>query len=391
MKKALILTTVSGFLIKFELDHVRILQDLGYEIHYAANTHEKVYDFEPEELKKRRITMHHIPIAKSPFRIKENREALKQLERLIRREQIQLIHCHTPVGGLLGRLAAHRCRDRKVKVIYTSHGFHFYKGCPALKYWVFYAVEKYLAKYTDAIVVINKEDYESAGSFRLKGGGGIYRIPGVGLDCRKFHPMEDGERMRVRRALGVDGSMTLFLSVGELNRNKNHIVILDALCRMRDQGTDLKKFRYLICGEGPGRESMERQIARRGLQQIVILYGYCKTPEEIYGAADLFFFPSRREGLGMAALEALSSGVPVAAADNRGSREYLIPGKNGYRCRWNVPEDYMRAVWEWSHLSPAEQQKMKEACRASVKKFERNRSASVMETVYRTIDETIES
>jgi len=386
MKKALVIATVSGFLMKFEMQDVQILQNMGYEVHYASNCDVPIYEFDADELARKGVRMHPIPIEKSLFCMKRNARALRMTEELIRTEQIQLIHCHTPVGGLVGRLAGRRCRDLGVRVIYTAHGFHFYRGCALKDYLIFHTAEKMLARATGALVVINGEDFESASSFRLKENGRVYRIPGVGLDLKKFRPITDERRREVRKCLGVGENELLFLSVGEINRNKNHIAILRTLARMREEGSDLKNFRYLVYGDGPVRRHLERWVRRNDLEGTAILPGYCSAPEEIYGAADLFFFPSRREGLGMAALEALACGVPVIAADNRGSREYILPGENGWLCRWDSPEDYIAAFRQWDRLTPEEKSAIRENCRASAEKFDRKYAACVMEQMYRETD-----
>lgn len=389
MKKALFIAAVSGFLMKFELQDVRLLQQMGYEIHYAANFNVEKYEFDKDELAKNRIQIHQIPIAKSPYRLRDNLETLRELERIIRKEGIRLIHCHTPTGGALGRLAGHRCRDMDVKVIYTAHGFHFYRGCPLPDQIIYRSAERYLAHNTDAIVLINQEDYENAKTFHLKKEGRVYRIPGVGLDRARFRPLPEGSRHTVRKELGVADNQTLFLSIGELNKNKNHLTVLRALCRMREQGIDLSRFCYVICGEGSNREMLEQKIAEWKLQQTVTLYGYCSDLERLYAASDLFFFPSRREGLGMAALEALSCGTPVAAAENRGSREYIIPGKNGWFCRWDQPEDYIAAFQKWDSLTDREKRQMRKVCRDSVERFEQKYSEQIMRAVYEQTDSAI--
>ena len=159
MKKALILTTTSGFLSQFELNNVRLLQEKGYQIHYATNFGVPIYEVKDQTLVDMGIILHHISIEKSPFSIKKNIWAYRELKRIIDREKIDVVHCHNPVGGLLGRLSAHMSK-RKPYVIYTAHGFHFFTGAP-LKNWLFYyPVERYLAKYTDIIITINHEDYE---------------------------------------------------------------------------------------------------------------------------------------------------------------------------------------------------------------------------------------
>ncbi|MCC8152601.1 MAG: glycosyltransferase [Lachnospiraceae bacterium] len=383
MKKALIIATVSGFLMQFEMQNVAILQDMGYEVHYASNCNVPKYRFDAEELAHLGIRVHSVPMEKSPARLRRNALAVRRVEQIIRAEGITLIHCHTPVGGLVGRLAGMRCRDLGVRVVYTAHGFHFYRGCPKWDLLLYRTAERLLARETDALVVINREDYESASAFQLKEGGQVYRIPGVGLDRDRFHPFSEQQRQAARQRLGIGENDILLLSVGEVNRNKNHVTALKALERILKENTDRKRIRYLICGEGSERPALEAWIRQHGMEHAAACFGYCNLPEEIYGAADLFLFPSRREGLGMAALEALACGVPVAAADNRGTREYVLPGENGWLCRWDEPGDYAAAFRQWESLTEKEKIRMREKCRASTERFGKQYTAQVMKQVYR--------
>ena len=128
---------------------------MGYCVHYAANMDEPHYISDQERIRKMGVMVHSIAIVRSPYMVKENRKALCQLLELIEKYQIQIIHCHTPVGGLLGRLAGKFYKKRRLTVIYTAHGFHFYKGAPPLNWLVYYKVEKRLARYTDILIVIN--------------------------------------------------------------------------------------------------------------------------------------------------------------------------------------------------------------------------------------------
>ena len=136
MSKVLIITTTSGFLSQFELNNVKLLQERGYQVHYATNFGVPVYEVKDDTLRNMGVVLHHISIEKNPFKIKKNVWALRELTRIIEREQIDVIHCHNPNGGVLGRLAA-AFSKRKPFVIYTAHGFHFFKGAP-VKNWLFY-------------------------------------------------------------------------------------------------------------------------------------------------------------------------------------------------------------------------------------------------------------
>lgn len=181
MKKILFLTTIGGFLQQFEMNDVSIAQELGYEVHYATNFNNPVYEVRLEELRQHNISLHQIDIQKSPFRLKKNFKAWCQLRKIVREECIDIIHCHNPLGGVLGRFADIGMKE-KIPIIYTAHGFHFYSGAPLLNWILYYPVEKLLAKRTNALITINDEDYERAKRFRLRQGGIVRKIPGVGID-----------------------------------------------------------------------------------------------------------------------------------------------------------------------------------------------------------------
>lgn len=396
MKSILILATVGGFLPQFELNNVRILQEMGYIVHYAADMEHPNYKLDRELLEGMQIHLHQIPIVKSPFRFLQNGKALREVLKIIRGNDIQAVHCHTPAGGLIGRMAGMFC-GRKLKVVYTAHGFHFYRGAPKPGAFVYRMVEKILARFTDILVVINQEDYQSALGFYLRGtpgkdrkGGQVYRIPGVGIDLEAFSPLTEKERAAGRRKLGLKESDLFLVSVGELNENKNQYSVLLALDQMRREGKNISHIRYGICGDGVLRDQVSAWIQEMGLEKNVAMYGYCDPVQPVLGCADAFLFPSRREGLGMAALEALSMGIPVIAADNRGTREYMEPGKNGYVCRWDDVDGYIRGIESVCSMNRAQREAMGRYCRISVQKFETECTVRMMRKVYRRLDEIIE-
>ena len=385
MKTALIITTVSGFLLKFEKNNVRLLQELGYSVHYAANLNEPHYLYDPQELSDLGVTAHHIDIAKSPFMVATNLSALKTVVRLINELDVELIHCHTPVGGLIGRLAAPLSRKKNLRVIYTAHGFHFYQGASLVHNQIYRSIESFLARFTDALILINAEDYQSAQSFRLKPGGNVYQIPGVGLDLTRFHPVSSAEKARLRQKYGFSDDVFLMLSVGELNENKNQLVILDVLTQMLKHVPDPDLVHYAICGDGFFRDKIKEQICQKGLERHATMYGYCVDVRDYVAMADVVVFPSRREGLGMAALEALAMGVPVVASDNRGSREYMQPGINGYICSCDDVEAYVRSIYRIFQMSPTERGAMGAAARASVERFGISHTHTIMQNIYQEI------
>ena len=385
-KNILILTCVSGFLDKFEKENVKILRSLGFCVHYASNMNEQHYVFDTKEFDELEITPHHIDIERSPFMITNNCKALKQIIRIIYENDINVLHCHAPVGGMLGRLAGRYCNKKghQLKVIYTAHGFHFYKGAPIINNTIYQSAEKFLAHYTDVLITINEEDYQSSHHLHIKAGGKRYKLPSVGLDTERFKPLPEEERQIQREKLGVEDKFFI-VSVGELNENKNQYIVLKALEKMKNSGKDISHIVYGICGEGFFRDKIESWIKEMGLTNNVVLFGYCTDVRPIEGCADAAVFPSKREGLGMAAIEALSMGIPVIASDNRGTREYMIHQKNGYVCDCENADTFVKGIEFVEGLNEEEKKAIKVFCRKSVEKFKKKYTNDIMTNVYREV------
>ena len=381
-KHALILATTRDFLWRFERNNVKILQQLGYTVHYAANMREPFYFTAEETERELGIIPHHLDAARSPFLIHDNLRALQQLMELLRQIPFQMIHCHTPVGGVLGRLAGRLCRKGRPVILYTAHGFHFYRGAPLLNRTLYYLVEKILAHDTDILIVINREDEESALRLQLRKGGRVYRIPGTGLDRQRFRPLSPGEKAELREALGIEKEQFFLLSVGELNGNKNHGLVLEALAQLHREEGGAFHIRYGICGDGFLRSALERQIRELKLENTVTLYGYRTDIPQLLGCADASVFPSRREGLGMSGLESLAVGTPVLAADNRGTREYMIHGKNGLIFDPGKPEQLLEQIHTIRALPPERRRQMARVCRESTEPFDLKYADAIMKEVY---------
>lgn len=333
----LFLTTISGFLPKFLMQDVGLLQSMGCTVHYASNFDNPIYECDRRSLEMMGIVCHSIPIAKSPARLMANYKAYRLLKRIVDEEDIQVVHCHNPMGGVLGRLLG---RSRKLYVIYTAHGFHFYKGASLVNWLCYYTVERFLAASTDQLITINHEDMERAEGFRLKKGGKVTRIPGVGYDRARFVPALE-KRELLRRKYGINNEDYLFLSVGELNDNKNHKTIIKAFSDIQ-----YKHKRLFICGAGQKHAELYRLIHKLGIEDRVTLWGYRTNIEEFYQCADCFVFPSYREGLGMAAVEAMACGLPLIVSDNRGTREYaqLFSHNNAFVCEAGKVHEFCQAM-----------------------------------------------
>lgn len=314
-RKALLVTHVSGFVPQFEMNNVRILQRLGYEVHYASNFHTPSYGTDNHRLDGTGIVRHQIDFVRSPFDAK-NRLVYRQIVDLIRREHFSLVHCHTPMGGVMARLAAHASQTGPV--IYTAHGFHFFKGAPWKNWLFYYPMEKFLSRYTDQQICINREDYELAKRrFHAKY---VDYIPGVGIDGSWFRTFGDKERQRKRESLGILPGQVVLLTSGEMIPRKNQEVLFRMLAKMKDEAENLH---LLLCGHGELNEYLHGLADELGIVDRISFLGYREDMAEIFQASDIFLFPSFQEGLPRAMLEAMASGLPVICSEIRGNTDLM--------------------------------------------------------------------
>ena len=339
--KALIIATVSGFAAQFEMNNIHILQSLGYEVHYAANFHNPHYGKDNRRLNGTGIICHQVDFARSPFCIRENGKAYMQLKKLMREHTFGIIHCHTPVGGALGRIAARKYRKNGTKVLYTAHGFHFFQGAPIWNWLLYFPIEWMLARDTDVLITINEEDYNRAKKYLVVKNRRVEKVQGVGIDIEEYQTYQLDKEEK-RKELGILSDQYLLISIGELTKRKNHQIVIKALALIK-RGCRKKKIKYLICGEGPERKRLERLIKKEGLEDIVLLSGYRTDAKELLKISDCFLFPSRQEGLPVALMEAMAVGIPVVCSRIRGNKDLLSQGK------WLVeqsPKAYKKAIIE---------------------------------------------
>ena len=329
-------TVVKTHIMQFHIPYLKMFKDAGWETSVAAKN-----DYnDPEECVIPYCDDYYdIPIERSPFR-PENIRAYKQLKKIIDKGDYDIIHCHTPMGAVLTRLAAGKARKRGSKVFYTAHGFHFYNGAPLINWLLYYPVERLLAHKTDVLITINKEDYERARSFKA---GRIEYIPGVGIDTEHYSP-DAADKSTKRKELGLKDEDFVLLSVGELIERKNHKIVLEALAVLKNnKEINTDNIKYIICGSGRLREDLERYAEELGIKSQVMFLGYRSDVNEICCASDLFIFMSRHEGLPVALLEAMSCGLPAISSNIRGSVDLLNDGENGL-CIENDPERIAEAI-----------------------------------------------
>lgn len=265
--------------------------------------------------------IHTLPFSRSPFS-KSNLTAYKQLKALVEKEHYDIVHCHTPNAAMITRLACRNVRKQGTKVFYTAHGFHFFKGAPLKNWLMYYPVEKICAHLTDVLITINHEDFELAK--KKMHAKKVCYVPGVGIDLSKIQSVEC-DRAEVRKSMGVPEDCTLLLSIGELNVNKNHQVVVKALARLSN-----KKVHYAIAGLGDQKDNLLNQAKNLGVESQLHLLGYRTDALKLYKAADVFVFPSFREGLSVSMMEAMASGLPIICSKIRGNVDLVEDCVGGF-------------------------------------------------------------
>ena len=335
MKKVLfVATVVKTHIMEFHVPYLKMFKKMGWETEVAARN-----DFEnPADCVIPYCDVYYnIPFERNPVKLK-NLMAYKELKKIIDSGKYDIIHCHTPVGGMLTRLAAKRMRTRGTKVFYTAHGFHFYKGAPAINWLLYYPVEKWLSRYTDVLITINKEDYERAKTFSA---GKVYYVPGVGIDLKKFH-VGSVDRVEKRQEIGVRSNDFVLLSVGELIPRKNHEVVIRALAVLKQNG-ELNHVEYVICGRGAYESDLKKLAKELRVSDHVHFLGYRSDVSEICNCADLFVFMSYQEGLPVALMEAMACGLSAVCSNIRGNTDLIENNVTGLIAN-NTPEGVAKAI-----------------------------------------------
>ena len=314
--KILYVTTIGTTMIFFK-SLVKDLINLGHTVDIACNFSENDV---PEFYNELNCKKYQIFFSRSPFS-RNNIKSAKCLNKIIVENKYDIIHCHTPIASVITRFV---CRNMNVKVIYTAHGFHFYKSAPLINWLIYYPIEKICSKWTDLLITINKEDYEIAK--RKLYAKDVKYIPGVGINYDDINNILINEQDK-RKELGVPNDSFLIVSVGELNTNKNHSIIIKALHKINNP-----IIHYCIVGAGEAEMNLKQLTNNLNLCNQIHFLGYRNDVIEIYKCADVCCFPSIREGLGLAAIEGMACGLPLIAADNRGTRSYAINGRNSMVC-----------------------------------------------------------
>ena len=307
--RILYVTTIKATMGFFNDEFSHLIKK-GHIIELACNCN----DTYESETKKIEMVVHNISFSRSPFST-DNIKAYAQLKKLVKENHYDIVHCHTPNAAAITRLA---CMGIKgTKVIYTAHGFHFYKGAPKKNWLVYYPIEWLCAHWTDSLITINLEDYMLAK--RHMKARNIEYVPGVGINLDKFADIST-DIFEKRDSLGIPCDATILLSVGELNANKNHETVIRAI-----EGMDVY---YLIAGKGDNEQRLLKIAQEVGMEDRVQLLGFRRDVLELLQVADAYVFPSYREGLSVSLMETMASGKPAIVSEIRGNVD-LIDSNGG--------------------------------------------------------------
>ena len=375
MKKALMLSSVASMIDQFNMENIKILKNLGYEVHVLANfsfgnttSDERTKEFK-KELEDMGIKVYNVPIPRKITAIKEMVSSYKKIKEICKENKYDILHCHSPIGGVLARLAFKEFRKIGGKLIYTAHGFHFFKGAPIKNWLIFYPIEKLCSRYTDYLITINKEDYKRAQKFKAKE---VKYIPGIGIDTEKIKNIKRDRE--VLKKFGIKNEVVL-VSVGELSDRKNHKVILEALEKIEDD------YIYIICGQGEKKEELVNLSKKLKIQNKVKFLGYRQDVKEILKASDIFCFPSKQEGLPVALMEAMASGLPVVCSNIRGNSDLIEEKKGGYLLECDNSYEFLIKLHELIN-NDSLRKEMGEFNLEKIKDFDRKKVNNLMEEIY---------
>ncbi|MGN9866674.1 glycosyltransferase family 4 protein [Bacillus swezeyi] len=358
--------TVDYHFKAFHLPYLKWFKEQGWNVHVAAKGSmplpfvDKKYD---------------IDIKRSPLQA-SNLAAYRDLARIMDENQYSLIHCHTPMGGVLARLAARKMRKLGTKVIYTAHGFHFCNGAPLKNWLLYYPIEKGLSSLTDCLITINEEDFLLAKGLRKA--MRTEKIHGIGVDTERFQPVDKEEKQRLRKKYHLNEDDFILIYPAELNVNKNQSLLIEAAALLKDRMPNIK---LVFAGKGQMEKEYSRLAEQKGIAANIRFAGFQKEIHEWIQLADVSVASSIREGLGMNLLEGMAAGKPAVATDNRGHREVIKDGINGFLIPQGDAGIFSDRLLRLYHSADLQKQ-MGEAGRRTAAAYSQKRTVKEMADIY---------
>lgn len=317
--KILFVSTISNTINAFLIPHIKMLINDGHKVDVAFNIEQEV----KPEIIEMGCKIYEVQFQRSPFKI-DNIKAYKELKRIIIDEKYDVVHTHTPVASTISRLV---CRNlNSVRLFYTAHGFHFFKGAPIKNWLVFYPIEKTLAKYTDVLITMNEEDYGVVTSKQFKAKN-VIKVNGVGVSFEKFVTQTDNIKYKLREEYGYSHNDFILIYVGELSYRKHQDLLISAVAKTVNS---IPNIRLLLVGDGSLRNQYNNLIKALGIEKNVELLGYRKDVSKLMLLSDISVSSSRQEGLPVNVMEGMATGLPLIVTNCRGNRDLVKEEFNGY-------------------------------------------------------------
>ena len=379
-KRVLMLAHVSSMIDLFNMRNIEMLQKMGYEVHVAANfkvgnvsSAQRIEEFK-KELEQKKIKWFQIDFERNVMKINADLKAYRQVKSLEEEWHYDLLHCHTPIGGVIGRVIGHQFG---VYTIYTAHGFHFYEGAPKKNWLLFYPVEKFLSRYTDKLLVINREDYVLAKKkFHMKE---LVYIPGVGVNTN-IQKIPKQIKKEKREELQIPQNAFMITCAAEFSANKNQKTVIEAIEKLNN-----KNIYYVMCGIGEKKQELEEYVIEHNLQKNIRFAGFREDIHEILQTSDCFVLSSFREGLSVALMEAMAVGLPVVCGKIRGNVDLIEDGVGGYLVEPGEEQEYRNVFMKLFEMKQKEPQKLakmgQENC-DKIKQFSEEAVDNIMMKVY---------
>lgn len=330
MKKVLYITTVSRTINAFLTPHIEMLLDNGYEVDCACSIDKEI----DSELLKKGVKLHNIPFSRNPLGI-NNIKAFKKLLEIQKVNNYDIVHVHTPIASIYGRLL--KLKFKKLKTIYTAHGYHFFKNGPKLGWILYYPIEKIMAKLTDVTININKEDYEITLE-KLKPKK-CYLLKGVGINLNLYKTLNDSQKKSKKEELKIKEDEFVIIMIAELNKNKNQIQLIKAIEVLKYECPNIK---VLFVGEGDKLEFLKK--AAENINEKVIFLGFRNDINELINISDIGVLLSYREGLPRNIMELMANGKKVIATNIRGSKDLISNDSIGKLIEVNDFENTAKAI-----------------------------------------------
>lgn len=355
--------TINSFLVP----HIEKLIHEGNLVDCACHIDEEVN----QKLIDLNVKVYNLPFTRSPL-APINMKAFKQLIEIQEVLNYDIVHVHTPIAALYGRLL--KVKFPALKTIYTVHGFHFYKGAPIINWGIYYPIERLMSHYTDTIITINEEDYEAAKKLKIKE---THFVNGVGVDLTTYNN-DLYDRNEMRRKLNLQDDDFVIMMIAEVNKNKNHKQMIHAVECLKNKGINVK---VLCAGDGPLLEEQIEYIKSRNLTKQIKFLGLRTDISELIVACDMGILTSYREGLPRNIMELMACKKPVIGTDIRGIRDLVQDGVTGLLVKVG---DYEKTAAKIEQLYHDRKllKKLGSNAYECIKKYDVNQVMESLETVY---------